>query len=74
MGYVFLSLYHVKQIYTDTMKNPITGIEEVTPIEKSIAIMDAVEKFDKFKVDDITIGEVMRIKNFIEETLKHRLK
>jgi len=56
------------------MKNPITGIEEVTPIEKSIAIMDAVEKFDKFKVDDITIGEVMRIKNFIEETLKHRLK
>ena len=56
------------------MKNPITGIEEVTVIEKVIAIMDAVEQFDMFETAEITIDEALTIKRFIEKTLAHRLK
>jgi hypothetical protein len=51
-----------------------TEVKEVTVIDKVIALMGALEKFEAFETSEITIDEVIQIKHSIERILSHRLK
>jgi hypothetical protein len=49
-------------------------VKEVTSIGKVILLMDAIRGFDTFKTEEISLSEMISIKNSVEEILKHRLK